>query len=184
MSDSKIHVFREGFHTHLVVPASLLLEYIPALKQQLQNCPWARIGWGDFQYYGAPQQTLLSAARALLLPSTAVIAVLGVNSIHDQVSSTNRVYSIKSNQRIEDALAQFIAGYFRQGSQGQLTQVRKKPSGEVFFKARGIYMFINTCNNWTSRGLRIAGLRCQPLLNFFPGQVEKSVRRNGYMPLL
>jgi hypothetical protein len=45
-------------------------------------------------------------------------------------------------------------------------------------------MFINTCNNWTSRGLRIAGLRCLPLLNFFPGQVEKSVRRNGYLPLL
>ena len=182
MSDSQIHFFREGIHTHLVLPASLLLDYIPALEDPLKNCPWARIGWGDFQYYGASQQTLLSAARALLLPSTAVISVLGVKSIHEQVSTTNRVYSINSNQVIVDALAQFIANYFKQDPQGQLTQVRGKPSGEVFFKARGIYMFINTCNNWTSRGLRIAGLRCQPLLNFFSGQVEKSVRRNGYLP--
>ena len=184
MSDSQIHFFREGIHTHLVLPASLLLEYIPALKDQLKNCPWARIGWGDFQYYGASQQTLLSALRALLLPSTAVIAVLGVNSIRDQVSTTNRVYSIDSNRVIADALAQFIADYFKQGPEGQLTQVREKPSGEVFFKARGIYMFINTCNNWTSRGLRIAGLRCLPLLNFLPGQVEQAVRRNGYLPRL
>jgi uncharacterized protein (TIGR02117 family) len=184
MTDSQIHFFRDGIHTHLVLPAGLLLKYIPGLKQQLQDSPWARIGWGDFQYYGASQQTLLSAARALLLPSTAVIAVLGVSSIRDQVSATNRVYSINSNQVIEDALAQFIAGYFKQGSRGQLTQVREKSSGEVFFKARGIYMFINTCNNWTSRGLRIAGLRCLPRLNFLPGQVEQSVRRNGYLPLL
>lgn len=184
MSISQIHFFRDGIHTHLVLPASVLLQTIPALKEHLQDNPWARIGWGDFQYYGSSQQTLFSAARALLLPSTAVIAVLGVNSIRDQITDSNRVYSIDSNQLITEAVAQFITGYFKQDKQGQLTQVRKKPSGEVFFKARGIYMFTNTCNNWTSRGLRIAGLRCLPLLNFLPGQVEQSVRRNGYLPLL
>jgi uncharacterized protein (TIGR02117 family) len=184
MSDYQIHFFRDGIHTHLVRPASVLLKYIPALQQQLQDCPWARIGWGDFQYYGSSQQTLLSAARALLLPSTAVISVLGVNSIREEITETNRIYSIDSNQLIIEAVAQFITSYFKKNSQGEPTAVREKPSGETFFKARGIYMLTNTCNNWTSRGLRIAGLRCLPLLNFFPGQVEKSVRRNGYLPLL
>ncbi|MGB0450473.1 MAG: DUF2459 domain-containing protein, partial [Porticoccaceae bacterium] len=169
---------------HLVLPASILLQNIPALQEQLQDCRWARIGWGDFQYYGSPQQTFLSAMRALLLPSAAVIAVLGINSIREQKSETNRIYSIDSNQEITEALGQFIADYFKPDNQGQLTQVREKPGGEVFYKARGIYMLINTCNNWTSRGLRIAGLRCRPLFNFFPGQVEQSVLRNGYLPLL
>lgn len=184
MSDSQIHFFRDGIHTHLVLPANILLKYIPALKQQLQGCSWARIGWGDFQYYGSSEQTFLGAARALLLPSTSVIAVLGLNSIHQQISETNRIYSIDSNQLIAEAVAEFITSYFKQNPRGELTQVREKPSGEVFFKARGIYMLANTCNNWTSRGLRIAGLRCLPLLNFFPSQVERSVRRNGYLPLL
>jgi uncharacterized protein (TIGR02117 family) len=183
MANSQIHFFRDGVHTHLVLPASILLQKIPALKEHLQDAHWVRIGWGDFKYYGASHQSFLSAIRALFLPSTAVIAVLGINSIRDQITTTNRIYSIDSSQAIEEALAGFIASYFNQGPQGHLTQVREKPSGEVFFKARGIYMFINTCNNWTSRGLRIAGLRCLPLLNFFPGQVEKSVRRNGYLPL-
>ena len=184
MASSQIHFFRDGVHTHLVLPASILLKNIPALKTPLQDSLWVRIGWGDFKYYGASQQTFLSAMRALFLPSKAVIAVLGICSIREQISDTNRIYSIDSNQAIEEALAGFIASYFKQGPKGQLTQVREKPSGEVFFKARGIYMFTNTCNNWTSRGLRVAGLRCQPLLNVFPGQVEKSVRRNGYLPLL
>jgi len=184
MSNAQIHFFRDGIHTHLVLPTTVVLKNIPALKEHLQDCPWVRFGWGDFKYYGASQQTFISAMRALFLPSTAVIAVLGINSIRDQISATNRIYSIDSNQTIEEALAGFVASYFKQRSQGQLTQVREKPNGEVFFKARGIYMLTNTCNNWTSRGLRIAGLRCLPLLNFFPGQVEKSVRRNGYLPLL
>ena len=183
MSNSQIHFFRDGIHTHLVLPAAVVLKNIPALEEHLQDCPWVRLGWGDFKYYGASKQTFISAIRALFLPSTAVISVLGINSIRDQISATNHIYSIDSSQAIEDALAGFIASYFKQGSQGQLTQVREKPSGEVFFKARGIYMFTNTCNNWTSRGLRIAGLRCRPLFNFFSGQVEQSVRRNGYMPL-
>lgn len=183
MSDSQIHFFRDGIHTHLVLSAAVVLKNIPALEEHLQDCPWVRFGWGDSKYYGASQQTFISAMRALFLPSTAVIAVLGLNSIRDQISATNRIYSIDSNQKVEQALAGFISSYFKQGSQGQLTQVREKPSGEVFFKARGIYMLSNTCNNWTSRGLRIAGLRCHPLFNFFPGQVEQSVRRNGYLPL-
>jgi uncharacterized protein (TIGR02117 family) len=184
MSDSQIHFFREGMHTHLVLPAKSLLDYIPELKEQLQNAPWARIGWGDFQYYGASQQTLISAMRALLLPTSAVIAVLRINRIEDKVTASNRVYSIDCNYSVIDSLARFVSDYFYQSPQGLLTQVREKPNGEVFFKARGIYMLTNTCNNWTSRGLRIAGLRCMPLLSFFPGQVEQSVRRNGYLPLL
>ena len=184
MSDSQIHFFRDGIHTHLVLPTNILLRYIPALKQQLQDCPWVRIGWGDFQYYGSSEQTFLSAARALLLPSTAVIAVLGLKDIRQQISETNRIYSIDSNQVTIGAVAQFIASYFKQNPEGEPTAIREKSDGEVFFKARGIYMLVNTCNNWTSRGLRIAGLRCLPLLNFFPSQVERSVRRNGYLPHL
>ena len=184
MPESQIHFFRDGIHTHLVLPAKVLLDYIPELKEQLQDSPWARIGWGDFQYYGSSEQTLFAALRALLLPTAAVIAVLKINSIQDQVTETNRVYSIDCNPSVIDSLARFVSGYFHHSPKGLLTSVRERSNGEVFFKSHGTYLLINTCNNWTSRGLRIAGLRCLPLLNFLPGQVEQSVRRNGYLPLL
>ncbi len=184
MSNSQIHFFREGIHTHLVLPANILLGYIPELKEQLQDSPWARIGWGDFQYYGSSKQTLFAALRALLLPTAAVIAVLKINNIEDQVTSSNRVYSIDCNPKVIDSLARFVSGYFYHSPQGLPPPVREKSNGEVFFKSHGTYLFINTCNNWTSRGLRIAGLRCLPLLHFLPGQVEQAVLRNGYLPRL
>ena len=183
MSNKQIYFFRDDIHTHLVLPSAVVLKYVPALASQLDGYPWIRFGWGDRNYYGASVQTNLSALRALFIPSGAVIAVMGIQSIRQQISETNRVYSIDCPEQLVEALAKFIGNYFVLCPDGQLTLVRDKPDGELFFKARGIYLISNTCNNWTSRGLRIAGLRCLPLINFLPGQVERSVRRNGYLPL-
>ena len=183
MPNNQIYFFRDDIHTHLVVPSVAVLKYVPALEPHLEGCPWIRFGWGDHNYYGAPVQTNLMALRALFIPSGAVIAVMGIHSIREQASETNRVYSIHCPEQVVEAVAEFIGSYFVLCPRGQLTLVRHKPDGELFFKARGIYLISNTCNNWTSRGLRIAGLRCLPLINFLPSQVERSVRRNGYLPL-
>ena len=183
MSDSQLYFFRDGIHTHLVVPSAALLRVLPELAEQLQNSEWARIGWGDYRYYGSAQQTLFLGLRALLLPTRATIAVLGIPDINQYRSATSRTYSIDTNLGVIDAVVAFISRYFKVDKSQQLIRVRARDSGEIFFQSRGIYMCINTCNNWTSRGLKIAGLRCLPLLNFLPGQVEQSVRRNGYLPL-
>ena len=184
MMPSQFYFFREGIHTHLVLPSELLLSVLPELAQQLQGAAWARIGWGDYRYYGAPDQTLLLGLRALLLPTRSVIAVLGIDSIESQASSTRSIYNIPDNHGLLQSVVEFVRRHFAVDRDNQIVQVRNKPCGEVFYRSRGVYMCINTCNNWTSRGLKTGGLRCLPIINFFPGQVEQSVRRNGYQPLL
>jgi len=183
MSNSQLYFSRDGIHTHLVVPSVILLRALPELAEQLQDAEWARIGWGDYRYYGSAQQTLFLGLRALLLPTRATIAVLGIADIDQHRSATSRTYSIDTNLGVIDAVVAFISRHFKVDRSNQLVKVRARDSGEIFFQSRGIYMCINTCNNWTSRGLKIAGLRCLPLFNFLPGQVERSVRRNGYLPL-
>jgi len=81
------------------------------------------------------------------------------------------------------SLVLFVSRYFKFDSSNQLTRVRERANGEQFFESRGVYTIANTCNNWTSYGLRTAGLKLNPLFNIFPGQVERSVRKNGYLPL-
>jgi uncharacterized protein (TIGR02117 family) len=183
MSNSQLYFSRDGIHTHLVVPSVVLLRALPELAKQLQDTEWARIGWGDYHYYGSAQQTLFLGLRALLLPTRATIAVLGIADINQHRSATSRTYSIDTSLEVIDAVVAFISRHFKMDRSQQLIKVRTRDSGEIFFQSRGIYMCLNTCNNWTSRGLKIAGLRSLPLFNFLPGQVERSVRRNGYRPL-
>jgi len=183
MSDSQLYFSRDGIHTHLVIPSAALLRALPELGEHLKDAQWARIGWGDYRYYGSSQQSLMLGLRALLLPTRASIAVLGITDINQNCSATRRTYSIDINLGLIDAVVAFISRHFKVDRFNQLIKVRTRANGEIFFQSRGIYMCINTCNNWTSRGLHIAGLRCLPLLNFLPGQVERSVRRNGYLPL-
>ena len=182
MAQSQLYFSREGIHTHLVLPSASVLRLLPELGEQLAAKAWAQIGWGDYRYYGAPDQSLLLGLRALLLPTHAVIAVKGLDDIVTQASAARRIYNLGDSPAVIDAVAAFIARYFLVNRQQQLIKVRNKPCGEAFYRSRGIYIATNTCNNWTSRGLKQAGLRCLPSVNFLPGQVEQSVRRNGYLP--
>lgn len=183
MSDSLLHFIRTGIHTHLVLPAPSLCALVPQLKSYFADCKWVRIGWGDYHYYGNEQQTKLMGLRALLLPTASVVALLGIDDLHRDLADDAVLYSISINDSLMESLALFVSRYFTLDKSNQLTKVRERSNGELFFKSRGVYTIANTCNNWTSYGLRTAGLNLNPLFNIFPGQVERSVRKNGYLPL-
>ncbi len=183
MSNLELHFIRDGIHTHLALPAEALLSRVPSLKEYFPNCQWIRVGWGDYRYYGAKHQPLWLGLRALLLPTSAVIGLLGTNDLYQELSDQATIYSISVNQALMESVALFINRHIKLDKCHRPTKVRDRYCGTQFFKSRGIYLLLNTCNNWTSYGLSRAGLHLNPMFNFLPGQVERSVRKNGYRPL-
>ena len=81
MSDAQLHFVRDGIHTHLVLPAASLCALVPQLNPIFGSYQWLRIGWGDYHYYGNEQQTKLMGLRALLLPTSSVVALLGIDDL-------------------------------------------------------------------------------------------------------
>jgi len=183
MADSELHFIRDGIHTHLALPAVKLLALVPQLNEYFFDCKWIRVGWGDYRYYGAEHQPLWLGLRALLLPTSAVVGLLGTDDLQETVSENGHLYSISLSEGLLDSVALFISRHFKLDKFDQLTKVRDRTCGTQFFKSRGTYLALNTCNNWTSFGLRAAGLRLNPHFNILPGQVERSVRKNGYLPI-
>lgn len=176
---AQLYFIRDGIHTHLVLPAELLFERLPSLEKVIGNCNWISTGWGDFHYYGAPNQNRLKGLKALFLPSKAVIEARGLTDPHAGVSPRGRLYEIASTKPILEAVADFVGSHFLVDSNGEPLWVRAKATGEQFYAATGVYTIANTCNNWTARGLHLAGLKTRPFWHFFAGQVERSVLRNG-----
>jgi hypothetical protein len=111
-----------------------------------------------------------------------VVGLLGTNDLREALSESATLYNLPVSAALIDAVALFVRRYFDFDENQQPIKVRDRYCGTQFFKSQGTYLMLNTCNNWTSQGLKLAGLNLQPMFNFFPGQVERSVRKNGYSP--
>ena len=183
MSNSQLHLFCNKLHTFLVLPASVLIDRLPQLEQYLSPNELAKVGWGDYQYYGAEYQPLWLATKALLVPTSAVISLQNLGHLKEGIDEATTVYPIDINQSLLHVVAEFISRYFDRDTEDQLSLVRQKSCGTRFFKSRSTYLIFNTCNHWTSYGLRRAGLKIVPQLNFSSAQVQRSVIRNGYRPI-
>jgi hypothetical protein len=183
MANTELHVIRDGMHTHLVAPALTLYTLLPQLEGYFAHCHWISAGWGDLGYYGATHQPWWLGLRALLLPTSAVVGLRPINNLVDCVSESATLYTLQLSPTLMKSVAMFVCRHLALDRSDQLTMVRERSCGTQFFAAQGVYTLANTCNNWTSYGLQTAGLAVHPMINFFPGQVEATLRHNGYLPV-
>lgn len=183
MANTELHVIRDGMHTHLVVPALTLYALMPQLEGYFAPCHWISAGWGDLAYYGASHQPWWLGLRALLLPTSAVVGLRPIHNLVDCLSESATLYTLELSPTLMKSVAMFVCRHLALDPSDQLTQVRERSCGTHFFAAQGVYTLANTCNNWTSYGLRTAGLAVHPMINFLPSQVEATLRHNGYLPV-
>ena len=181
MPDPLLYFTNNGLHTHLVLPSQGLKALVPQLSKYFLDEPWLQLGWGDFDYYGSAKQTKLLGFRALFMPTKAIIGVRSITDITNHFHSQTRIYAIPLPKTAMDATLLFISRYFQFNESNDLTIVREKATGELFFSASGTYSILNTCNNWTAYVLKEAGLKISPKLTIGPDQVERNVRKNGYL---
>jgi len=160
-----------------------LVNRLPQLEKLIKSEGLIKVGWGDYHYYGADHQPLWLAAKALLTPTASVISIQQLDSIHHAGSDANAIYSVDISDSIMRSIIGFIGWHFSLDSTGQPSLVRKNPCGTQFFKSRGTYSLLNTCNNWTSHGLKIAGLPVRPKLCILSRQVERFMRKHGYQAI-
>ena len=183
MANSELHLIRDGVHTFLVLPASALIGKLPQLEPYLAPDSLAEVGWGDYHYYGADYQPLWLALKALFMPTASVLSLRSLNNLREGLHDSAKLYRINIGHGLMNSVAQYVSGYFDVDNCGELNILRQIKSGTQFFKSRGTYLLFNSCNHWTSRGLREAGLTMRPQLNFLAGQVERSLKKNGYLPI-
>ena len=121
-------------------------------------------------------------AKALFLPTAAVIGMLGINTIPEDIPKNTAFYKISLDTMHWNAILGFICAHFKTDAANQIAMIRAKPTREMFFAAHGTYSIFNTCNHWTAKALATAGLSMKPSRSFSPNYVEKSViAHNGKM---
>ena len=161
-----LYVYNNHWHTGFV----LRYADLPARQQHLfaefKDDPWIEIGWGDDAYYPAPQGTSGLKLHAAFASTGSVVHVAGVdpNPVAHYRLYYVEIYRIHLTPAGYARLLDFISAAIPTDGQG-----RPLPAGpglyghSRFYRARGHYSFLHTCNNWTADGLRAAGFPISPL---------------------
>jgi uncharacterized protein (TIGR02117 family) len=160
-SGVEVFVWSNGVHTDIVVPARHeVMDWQPWFTAT--NVSHIAFGWGDKGFFlEVPEWrdlTFKVAFDALVLDGEAAMHVTLLDQPPARVSTCRRVTISPEQYR---ALVEHLRGSFKLDSQGRPVRIEAPgySDNDSFYEATGHYGPINTCNEWTGRGLRKAGIK-------------------------
>ena len=158
-----VYVVGHDWHTGIILPTADILTYLPELKNQFTDSPYLEFGWGDKNFYQAEDPGAGLAIKALLWPTEAVMHVVAVPKDVPGYYPQSEIHRICILPDHYTALLNFIFNSFRLTKAGGIISLKKGLYGNAFFyEAKGRYSLFNTCNTWTAKGLKQAGLNINP----------------------
>lgn len=176
-------VVSHGWHTGIIVRAGDIPEGAWPERAHYPAAEYLEVGWGDRGFYPASNPSLGDALRAALVPSAAVLHVVGLADHPNRVLAFGELVALEISEPGFQRLIDFIAAtHDRAGAE------RAAPIGPGlyldghFYLAQGRFHLFNNCNTWVVNALRAAGL---PLRRAITGEgvIEQALGFGKNVPL-
>lgn len=158
----RIYVVDNGVHTDLVLPAAEWRDLVrpgDIARPIFAGHSHMMFGWGDRDFYlNTPTWWDLDpwrGARALFGGAPTVLHVAHV----PEPAAAPHIRAVMLRPDEYRRLAAHVRATFAVGPDGRAPSVRGYAGYDAFYAARGGYSARDTCNEWTGRGLRAAGVR-------------------------
>lgn len=174
---NKVYVASHGWHAGLVVPADQINRVVPELKMRFGNVAYYEIGWGDKGFYQAGEITTGLTLQAMFWSEGAIIHVVAVPYSPAEYFSHSEVIDTCLTDQETESLRSYVARSFARDPAGRVIQLANGIYGDSqFYDGEGRYYLLNTCNKWTAKGLKSAGLDISPLFTLTSGSVMNYLR--------
>jgi len=172
--ENELYVVSHGWHTGIVVPAATIQQQIPELKARFGDTPYIEIGWGDKGFYQAEEITSGLTLRAILWPTESVIHSVAVPQRPVEFFSDSDVKKICLSNGELESLIRFISSSFYKDGAGNVLALKNGLYGNSqFYRGVGDYYLMNTCNKWTAKGLKSAGMDISPTFKLTASSVMR-----------
>ncbi|TNF38478.1 MAG: TIGR02117 family protein [Gammaproteobacteria bacterium] len=172
-----ISVVSHGWHTGFVVPADDITSKLPQLKQRFPDSPYLEFGWGDRGFYQAQEITSGLTLQAIFWPTESVMHVVALPELPQDYFPSSEVLDICLSDQHYRALLQFLLNSFFYNEQGQIIPQKTGLYGDSqFYTGDGDYFLFNTCNKWTAKGLKSAGMEVVPIFKLTATSVMNVIK--------
>ena len=159
----EIYIVSHGWHTGFVVPAKQILNQLPRLRKRFGDIHYIEFGWGDKDFYQAKEVTTGLTIKAILWPTESVIHAVAVPKKADKYFANSIVETLCLSGREYSSLLRFISESFYKDEHGEILELESGIyRNSQFYKGSGNFYLMNTCNKWTAKGLKSAGMDISP----------------------
>jgi uncharacterized protein (TIGR02117 family) len=173
----EIFVVGHGWHTGLVIPTSQVENnQFPELAE-FSAADFVEIGWGDEGFYRAKKISPGLVAKAAFWPTPSVMHVAGFRGDVEEMFPHSDIVSLRLPRSDFEFLVEFVSNTFDQSDTDDLGPGLYGDSR--FFRAKGNYYFPKTCNVWTAKALKHAGLEMRTYTSMTAESVLKQARSTG-----
>lgn len=172
-----IYLADHGYHAGLIVRRADLGRFSLALDDKVlatlfnryQAYEWIEVGWGDEQFYRfAPTISHVTVSMAFSALSgmndATVLHVVGLSKAPEATFRNSDLQRIElSAQGVQNVL-RGMAAAFAVDNSGEPVELGKGIYGpSLFYRARGHYSLVHTCNMWLGDLMAAAGLKVSPV---------------------
>ena len=179
-ADKPIYIVNHGWHTGIAVRRADIPEGVWPEHRDIRASESVEVGWGDRDFYVAPEGTLWLALRAVFWRTSSVLHVVGFDGPAEDFFRPREIVEVLVSARGLRQLAAFIADAYAKNDSGTTIVVGPGHyANSRFYAAREKYSLLNTCNVWTARALRAAGLPITPRYAITAANVMDQARASG-----
>ena len=175
-----IYLVNHGWHAGIVLRRADIPDNIWPKLGNFPDMEYLEVGWGDMDYYQIPDSHLGFILKAALLPTASVLHIVGFNGHVPAYFPFSEIIRIELSSAGFELLSRTIASSFALDKAGNTTSPSPGLYGNSrFYLSRETYHLFNTCNVWTARALRTAGLPITPATATSVGNLMSQARKFG-----
>ncbi len=158
-----IYLVSHGWHAGIVLRRAEIPDSVWPAPGDFLGAQYLEVGWGDMDYYQTPDPPMGLILKAALLPTASVLHIVGFSGTVPVYFPFSEIIRIELSSAGFAHLAQNIAESFARDGTGNATSLGPGLYGNSrFYLSRESYHLFNTCNVWSARALRAAGLPIIP----------------------
>lgn len=162
--DRLVFVISNGWHSGVVMSRTAVAA--TGLVPETADFPdsaFLEFGWGDRAYFPAREKTISMTFDAALTATPAVMHVAGLRRVRASDGSDTDIVPVPLTAGGFNNLVRTIAAEFERSGGGRALKVAPDLApNSHFYNARGTFHIFNTCNTWTARMMRAAGIDMAP----------------------